>query len=125
VSAALLAGCGQEAGPKGPAKAKVSGTVNLDKRPMAGGEVRFNLAGQPVQVIEVKEGAFSGEAFVGQNQIDVVLEKDGPPHPMDPTQKIKVNTVDPKFSGAESPFKEDIPAAGKSDIKLEVTSAPK
>lgn len=118
----LLTGC-PDSGPKAPATAKVSGTVTLDGQPLASGEVRFNAAAQPVRTLEVKDGAFSGEVFVGKNQVDVVSEKDGPPHPMDPKTKLKVNVVDPKFAGLNSPFKPDIAASGATDLKFDVTSA--
>ena len=120
----LLVGC--DSGPALPKRAKVSGTVTLDGQPMDGGEVRFRAEGQPSQILEVKGGAFSGEAFVGKNQVDVVYEKDGPtPHPMEAGKFLKVNVVDAKFTGMSTPFTPDVPATGTSDLKFEVTSAPK
>lgn len=117
-----LVGC-SGGGTKGPAAAPVKGTVNLDGKPMAGGEVRFSAPGFPPKVIEVKDGAFEGEAFAGSNKIEVVWDKDGPPNPTDPTTKMKVNAVADKFSGPNTPFSFEIPAGGKTDITLAVTSA--
>jgi hypothetical protein len=121
IAVLLLAGCDQ--GQPVAKTAKVSGTVLLDGQPMPEGEVRFGVAGQPIQVMKVTSGAFSGDAVVGKNQVEVIFEKDGPPHPMDPMQKLKVNAVDPKFSGPSSVLSQDVPAGGMQDIKLEVTSA--
>jgi hypothetical protein len=90
---------------------------------MEGGEVRFGLAGQPPQIFQVQGGAFSGQAFVGQNQVDVVWEKDGEPNPMNPGTFLKVNAVSGEFSGGRSPFKPNIGAQGAADLKFEVTSA--
>jgi hypothetical protein len=120
VPAVLFAGCGDSGGgSKGPAAAKVSGTVTLDERPMQGGEVRFSIPGHPPKALEVKDGAFSGEVLSGPNTIEVVWEVEGSrPHPMDPTQKLKDNKIDAKFSGPNSPLKQDIPASGASDLKL-------
>ena len=118
----FLAGC-PDSGPKAPPVAKVSGTVTLDGKPMTGGEVRFNAPGQPAKILEIKDGAFSGEVFEGKNQADVVWEKDGPPHPMDPNTKLKVNVVDARFSGPNTPFKPEVGATGANDLKFEVTSA--
>ena len=122
VIALLVAGC-VEKGPATPPLAKVAGTVTLDGKPMEGGEVRFNLIGQPPRVLPVQGGAFAGEAYVGQNQIDAVWDKEGPPHPMDPSIRIKVNAVSSQFQGPNSPLKAEVVAAGVSDLKFEVTSA--
>jgi len=117
----LLAGCKKNTG-NATKMAPVKGTVNLDGKAMAGGEVRFSIAGQAPKILEVKDGTFSGEAYVGKNHVEVVWEKDGPPHPMDPNTRLKVNAIAPRFSGPESPFKPDIPAGGSSDLKFDVTS---
>ncbi len=122
VIAVLVAGCA-ETGPKPPQLAKVAGTVTLDGAPMEAGEVRFNALGQPPRVLPVQGGAFEGEAYVGANQIDVVWDKEGPPHPMDPTTRIKVNVVASQFQGPNSPLKAEVVAAGVSDLKFAVTSA--
>ena len=90
---------------------------------MPEGEVRFNFAGAPVVSLPVKDGAFSGDVMVGANRVDVIWEVDGPPHPMDPSQRIRVNKVDARFSGAYSPFNPNVPAAGASDLKFDVRSA--
>jgi len=117
-------GCDKSGTNKGPALAKVSGKVTLDGKPMNGGEVRFFAENQPARSIEIKDGAFSGEAYVGKNRVDVVWDKDGPPNPMMPDgPRIKVNAVAPQFSGANSPFNADVPAGGAQDLKFDVTSA--
>ncbi len=116
-----LVGC--DKGPQLPKQAEVSGTVMLDGKPMDAGEVRFFVGNEPPVTLPVTGGAFSGKVFVGQSRIDVVRDVDGPPHPMDPTQKMKVNSVDPRFMGPSSPFKHDISADGVKDLKFEVTSA--
>lgn len=121
----FLAGCSGGGGGKGPATAKVGGTVNLDGKPMAGGEVRFNVAGQPVKSLEVKDGTFAGEVFTGKNRVDVVWDKDGPPNPMNPSERIKVNAVSDQYSGPNSPFNVEIGAGGDTSLKFDVKSARK
>lgn len=116
-----LVGCGDKAPPL-PKQAEVSGTVTLDGMPMDIGEVRFFVEHEPPVTLPVSGGAFSGKVFVGQNRIDVVRDVDGPPHPMDPTQRMKVNSVDPRFMGPGSPFKHEVTAEGAKDLKFEVTS---
>src|SRR5207244_4270468 len=100
-----------------PPLAKVSGTVTLDGKAMQGGEVRFNSTGYPAKVLEIKDGAFSGEVYSGKNRVEVVWDKDGPPVQMDPNQPptpTKINAVDPIFSGPTSPFTPEIPKTGAS-----------
>ncbi len=124
VWAVLLTGCGGDDRPPPPATVQASGTVTLDGQPMPGGEVRFYVTGQPAKILQVQEGAIAGEVFVGQNRIEVVWLQEGPPNPMDPAQKILVNVVDPRFSGAKSPFRQEIPPTGATDLQFAVTSAP-
>ncbi len=109
--------------PKAPSTAAVKGTVTLDGAPMGGGHVRFNVAGQGPMSCEVKDGAFSGEAYIGKNRVDVTWDKEGEPVPGMPDVKMTVNAVAAEFSGPGSPFNFDVPASGKSDFKLAVTSA--
>src|ERR1022692_2749757 len=48
-----------------PPTAKVTGKVTLDGKAMAEGEVHFSVMGQPPKICPIKDGAFSGEVFVG------------------------------------------------------------
>jgi sialic acid synthase len=67
-------------------------------------------------------GVFSGEVFTGKNRVEVVWDVDGPPNPMDPSQKVKVNKVAAKYTGVNSPLSTEVPSEGKTDLKFEVTS---
>jgi len=121
VGVCLVGGCGDTTGGK-PATAKVSGTVMLDNAKMPSGEISFSVPGQGPKTLEIKDGAFSGEVNAGKNVVEVSLMKDGPPHPMDPTKKLKVNQISDKFWGGNSTLSADVPAAGATDLKFEVTS---
>jgi hypothetical protein len=108
-----------------PSLAPVKGTVNLDGKAMPEGEIRFNVMGQPPQAMPIKDGAFSGEAFVGKNKVDVVLEKKGPPSTTDPNIFTSINLVDHKYSGPTTSLNAEITKSGASDLKFDVTSVPK
>jgi hypothetical protein len=41
---------------------------------------------------------------------------------MDPNTKIRVNTINPKFAGADSPLSADIGKDGAKDLKFDVTT---
>jgi hypothetical protein len=92
---------------------------------MATGEVRFNTVGQAAKSMAIQDGAFSGEAFVGANQIDVIWEKDGPPHPMESNVRLKVNIISNKYWAPASTLRANIGPEGASDLKFDVKSKRK
>jgi hypothetical protein len=121
----LLSGCSNPQNAPPPPITKVKGKVNLDGKPMADGEIRFMVAGQGPKITAIKDGTFSGEAFVGKNQVDVVLEKDGPPSTTDPKILTKVNLVDDIFSGPKTTLSAEVTKDGANDFNFEVfTKSP-
>lgn len=121
ISLLVLCSCTPQNAPP-PPTAKVAGTVSVDGAPMQEGEIRFDVPGQPPKVLPVKNGAFSGEAFLGKNQVEVVHDVDGPPSTTDPKVHTKINTVAPEFSGPNTKLSADIVAAGAANLRFEVTS---
>jgi hypothetical protein len=119
-----VTGC-KDSSSTAPGLVSVKGTVTLDGKPMAGGEVRFTAPGQSLRTVEIKDGAFSGQAYPGKNRVDVVWDQDGPPNPMDPSSRIKVNTVAPQFWGPNSKLSADVGTSGATDLKFDVTSVKK
>jgi hypothetical protein len=89
----------------------------MDGKPMAEGNISFNIKGQPPKLFAIKDGAFSGQAFIGKNHVEVVLEKDGPPSSMDPKIMTKINAVAPKELNA------DVTASGVNPSTFDVNSA--
>ena len=88
---------------RGPKVVTVSGAVKMDGKPMEGGTIRFSLPGQPAKSTEIKNGNFSGEAYVGKNVVEVLWEKEGAPNPMDPKgPRIPVNVVADRYFGPKS-----------------------
>lgn len=121
-AAVWLSGCGGGSTNKEPALAKVSGTIKLNGKPMAGGEVRFGVPGYPMKSMPISGGSYSGEASVGKNKVEVVWDKDGPPNPTDPTTKMKVNAVNSTFSGPSTILNADV-KEGDNKFNFDVTSA--
>jgi hypothetical protein len=97
---AFLSACTPQNTPP-PPSAAVKGRVKLNGKAMDGGEVRFTIPGQPPKILPIKDGSFSGNAFVGKNRVDIVLEKDGPVSSTDPKTPTKVNSVMHKDLEAE------------------------
>jgi hypothetical protein len=116
-------GCGS--GPKGAAPAaNVKGTINIDKKPIPTGEIHFGMAGVPPRVLEIKDGAFSGEAPIGQCQVEVFIYAEGPAPPKDKYGGVrpKTNTVPQKYWGPETTLKATVTEGGPNDFKFDITS---
>ena len=118
---ALTSGCTTSV-PKPPPVAPVKGTVLLDSKPMASGEVEFEITGYPSKTLKIENGAFSGEAYSGKNTLRFHMWKDGPPISTDPEKKPRKIESLPAQHNANSGHSVDIPEAGSSDLKFAITS---
>lgn len=89
---------------------------------MPSGEVVFSTPTEPAKTIPVTNGAFTGEAFVGKNKVQVNSYKEGPPLPTDLTKApTKQNIVADQFS-AQSTLSAEVTAAGANEFKFDVTA---
>jgi hypothetical protein len=68
VSGFLLILCG--CGPREPYPVPVSGTVNLNGKPLAEGVVFFITPGKVPEQLDIKEGQFSGKVKWGQRRVE-------------------------------------------------------
>jgi hypothetical protein len=108
---------------KKPVPVPVKGTVKLDGKPLADGEVAFCLFGEPPRVILVKDGQFSGEVLSGSNRVEVHAFKAGPPLSTDPTKApTKVNFIPDRYSSINSKLTADVAVGGSNDFSFAVTS---
>jgi hypothetical protein len=74
-----LAGCSGSKNKPVP----VSGTVELDGKPMAEGQITFaGEAGSPPQTLEVKGGKFEGEVTPGKKRVEIHAFRQGKPTKM-------------------------------------------
>lgn len=96
--AVVLVGCATDEMPL-PPLAPIKGTVQLDGRPMAKGEIVFSLPGMPEQRIPVIDGAYAGEAMVGANQVGIFSYIESAPDSGLATDEVKqTNVVADRFS---------------------------
>lgn len=104
-------------------KAPVKGTVQLDGKPMADGEVSFGIVGEPPVVIPVVNGAYAGEAPVGPTRVEVRAYRQGQPVMMGDQQfgGDKENYLPAKYN-LQTTLKADVTAAGPNEFNYEVTS---
>ncbi len=70
----------------------------------------------------LKDGAYSGNANVGKNKVEVRAFKDGPPLSTDPEEKpTKLNHLPERF-GISSQLTAEVTADGTNDFKFEVSA---
>jgi hypothetical protein len=103
----MASGCTPAPPPKTPT-ASVSGTIILDGNPVPTGEIHFGMLGVPPRVLKIADGAYSGEAPVGENQVEVYIYKEGPPNPRYPDDPPKMNTVPNKYWGPKTTLKASV-----------------
>ena len=100
----------------------VKGTVKLDGKPMAEGEVHFVVTGQAPSIVPVKDGAYAGTVAVGKNTVQVFSYKAGPPMTTDPSNApTKINFIPDRYNNT-SKLSADVAEGGANDFPFEVTS---
>ena len=94
----LFSGCE----PPPPPVYPVSGTVNLDGKPMAEGEVAFVSVEEGIRdTLPVRDGKFQGEIRAGQRKVEVAAyreERQGVEMYGDDAPVSRVNYVDPAYN---------------------------
>jgi hypothetical protein len=115
--ASLTAGCGKSAGPAGPPKHPVSGTVTIDGAPLASGKLLFvgNEGTQMTAVVE-QEGRYQMAGGLPAGQYKVSVHPNLPPAPLGPIpedykkkakeSELPAKYADRKTSGLECEVKD-------------------
>jgi glycine betaine/choline ABC-type transport system substrate-binding protein len=117
-AACALVGCG----PPAKAKAKVSGEVLLDGKPMPEGSIMFVMTGEVPETLPVTNGTFTGEVSTGEKRVEIRAYREGK---IAPTATIKEapkeNYIPAKYNSA-STLKAKVTSSGIEPSKFEVTS---
>jgi hypothetical protein len=115
-------GCSGRTGP--PPTAAVKGTINMDGKPLPTGELHFGVHGAPPSVLKVKDGAFSGQAPIGQNKVELFILTDGPPSQkyQGPGAASKINTAPGKYWGPNTALDAAVGATGSNEFKFDISS---
>src|ERR1043165_3962573 len=123
---AAVLGCnpGCSSSPPGvPPAAQVKGTVTMDGKAVPTGEIHFGAPGVPPRVLAIKDGAFSGEAPVGKNQVEVFVYTEGAAvRGKHGGEGSKTNTVPQKYWGTNTTLSAPVTADGTNDFKFSLTS---
>jgi hypothetical protein len=89
---------------------------------MREGEIILTVAGEAPIILPIKDGAFSGNAAVGNNRAEVFSYKAGPPLSTDPTgAPTKVNFIPDKYNG-HSKLEMEVTASGPNESSFAITS---
>jgi hypothetical protein len=115
-------GCSPAAKQGGAPAATVKGTVTLDKKPVPAGEIHFGPAGAPPTVLEIRDGAFSGEAPVGKNQVEVYIFVEGAPSEKYGGLRTKTNTAPQKYWGPNTTLSATVNTGEANAFKFDLTS---
>ena len=115
----LGVGCTKGEGPK----STVSGTVTLDGKPMAEGEVSFIIMGKPPELMTVSNGTFQGQAQVGKHRIEIRAYRMGQPYFMGTTkfEASRENYLPGRYN-SESKLTAEVTSTGPNEFKWEVQS---
>lgn len=121
---AWLCGCGSSKPEGATPTATVKGTVTMDGKAIPAGEVHFGMTGVPPKVLEIKDGAFAGEAPVGKNKVEVFVYVEGPAPPPGKYggERPKTNTTPQKYWGANTTLSAQVDAGGANEFKFALTS---
>ena len=122
----LVAGCGGGGLDDDPETANVSGTATVNGTPLKGAGIYFQptdgRAGREATTND--NGEFTGEAIVGDNII-VITAPGGAGHGGGKAAGDSSGINKSVLTGAETnPLKLNIPADGKSGIKIEAGTSP-
>ena len=117
----LFSGCE----PPPPPVYPVSGTVNLDGKPMAEGEIAFVSQQDAIRdTLPVRDGKFQGEIRAGQRKVEIAAyreERQGVEMYGDEAPISRINYVDPKFH-SDSKLVASVNTSSANEYKFDVTS---
>jgi hypothetical protein len=114
------AGCGSSQ--SGPPLAPVKGVVNIEGKPVPSGEVHFAVPGAAPKVLEIKGGAFSGEAPVGKNHVEVYIYTEGAPVEKYGGTRAKTNTAPAQYWGPNSILAATVSASEPNDFQFALSA---
>jgi len=121
-----LTGCKGTTRPE-PKRYPVSGTVTIDGKPLPSGKVHFKtVAAGSIDTVEVKDGAFSGQAEAGDRRVEVssTQEVKNPNATPGMGDTMVEETVAPEFN-TKSELTAKVTESGPNEFKFEVKSKAK
>ena len=114
----LTLGCGGSNSRISIEETPVKGSVTVNGKALAVGEIYFIVSGYAPNVIPIANGEYAGKAKVGNNRIEIRSWKEGPPLSTDTTkQPTKVNTISNAYNDA-SKLTAEVQLKGENNFKF-------
>ena len=114
----LTLGCGGSNSRISIEETPVKGSVMVNGKALAEGEIYFIVSGYAPNIIPIANGEYAGKAKVGNNRIEIRSWKEGPPLSTDTTkQPTKVNTIPNAYNDA-SKLTAEVQLKGENDFKF-------
>ena len=114
----LTLGCGGSNSRISIEETPVKGSVMVNGKALAEGEIYFIVSGYAPNIIPIANGEYAGKAKVGNNRIEIRSWKEGPPLSTDTTkQPTKVNTIPNAYNDA-SKLTAEVQLKGENNFKF-------
>ena len=114
----LTLGCGGSNSRISIEETPVKGSVMVNGKALAEGEIYFIVSGYAPNIIPIANGEYAGKAKVGNNRIEIRSWKAGPPLSTDTTkQPTKGNTISNAYNDA-SKLTAEVQLKGENDFKF-------
>jgi hypothetical protein len=94
----------------------------MDNKLVPSGELHFVVPGYPPRILEVKDGAFEGEAPIGKNKVEAFVYVEGPPSEKYKNTPIKKNVVPEKYWGPDTVLEANVNPGGNNEFKFDMAT---
>jgi len=128
LTSSFAIGCSGGGGSKVEKPAAVNGRVTLDSQPLASGRITFDKGNGAVPaVLEIVDGAYSGNALPGSNAVRIVamkmvpMPKNGMTGPLYDNKQIEQNYLPDRYSIGSKEVR-DVKVGGPNEFDFAVTS---
>jgi len=124
----LVSGCSDGGKPTDVKRAKVSGVVKLEGKPLKTGKIIFDAGnGEPPAVMDILDGNYEGKAAIGKNKVQLTstrkvsmkekMKMDGPGY----DTMVEENLLPPRYN-TKSEISRDVEAAGENTFNFDLQS---
>jgi hypothetical protein len=120
-----LCGCGSNE----PYPVAVKGTVSLDGKPLAEGQISFITLGQVPEPVEIKDGKFQGKAKWGSRRVEIAAYR---PYPIPPSVPLSMHALMkdgkenylPEIYHTHSTLTAEVQKNGNNDFTYDLKTQP-
>ena len=93
----------------------------MDGQPLPAAELHFTANGVPPTVLVVKDGAFAGEVPVGQYQVELFINVEGPPVEKYGGTRTTTNAAPQKYWGPKTTLSATVNVGEPNEFKFDLS----